>query len=690
MLKELEKRDQYLDALEAYVKANPDILPVRGGEMEIPRQLVDVGTAMKIHLTSYGSYNAAFTVTHNCFGHDSEPEQIPLSFEKQGEDYVTDVEICFDQPGNTRLEYWVNRERLVRQVAVLDKGYMAVIPWVGSNAPYLDEELHRFDLSGDYWMDAPGLRENPAETVKKFLPHIRNHRRYGDHTACFINGRTILPTADTDCLFELPTDIQRKGLQQIKRQTEILGYDKLDLVASYTPGSDTMHLLEEMGVKGLTSLCAWQNWQDGGWKINHCGVANQPYYPAEEDFRRAGKERDIMCYTMGSATCNRNYSIMLFDGCPSNIVPGERYAKHRVVNQQLQRFYDVFDGFIQDSKNNDSLLTVTIALESFRGFMDWAATNEAAIRYMAKKAATERIVFTSAADVSDYHKTHKQNMQPAYFFQPDYFYGYHHMTKPGRVDDRLEADTPEFLAVIRRSSMLPMYYYDYTKPWESVLFEDTERNEYGHVDPDVHKPSECYPKQVYTEDMEITSAFVGNRLEIRICSESPKEKMVSGVFDVPFEADFAISFDKDDVKYHKLTDRFTGNTHLFLELGKIAEGESVITAVITGKCRIPKCAELIKDGFGAMYFGDHAYLRSTDRDAGVRVTVPAPDGAYLRLISGKKIAAKAGMLTFTVNTNWEDESSILYGYDQALLEENLKQAIMESMGPTACKRVKWE
>ena len=149
------------------------------------------------------------------------------------------------------------------------------------------------------------------------------------------------------------------------------------------------------------------------WKINHCGVANQPYYPSTDDFRRAGKQRDIMCFTMGNASCNRNYSIMVLDGCPTNIVPGERYLANRVVNQQMQRFYDTFDGYINDSQNNNSLLTVTIALESFSGKMDWNATNEAAIRYMVKKAASEKIIFTSAADIADYHRKNNLDMQSA-------------------------------------------------------------------------------------------------------------------------------------------------------------------------------------------------------------------------------------------------------------------------------------
>ena len=688
MMRELERRDICLAKMRQYVAEHPQALPKHGGEIHLPSRLVDRGTSLRIELICYDSDNAALTVTHNCFSLDSDPEQIPLHFEKRGDDYYAQIELTLDIPGNTRIEYWANQEKLVRQIAVLDTGYMALIPWVGANKPYLGEEIHRFDLPGDYWA-TPGFSEDPAETIRSFSNYLQGNRRYGDRLVSFINGKTFVPDSATDCLFDIPREVQEKGFRQLQQLMELLGCSPIELVASYTPGHDTLEILEELGVKGLTSLCAWQNWMDGGWKINHCGVANQPYYPAADDFRRAGDVRDILCFTMGNATCNRNYSIMALDGCPTNVVPGERYLDHRVVNQQVQRFYDVFDEYIADAKNNSELLTITVALEAFRGFMDWTATNEAAVRYMVKKAAKEKIVFTSAADVADYHKKRRLPMQKGYFFQPDFYYGYHNGTLPGRVDDRIEADTPQYLAVVRRGSALPMYFYDYTTPWENDLFEDTQRNIFGLVNPDEHKPSDCCPKQVFTEDMQIETAWHGENLHSHICSGSAKPRMVTGVFDVPYALDAQITFDKKDLTFRKIQDPFTGNLHLFVDLGALDAGHTLITGHVTGTKREPVQAEILKDGFGAMYFGDHAYLRSVDRDAAISVELPAPNSAYLRLVSGDKIFAQDGMLRFSVNTHWADEAPILYGYSRELLEKNIQQAAVRVTGQTTCSRWSW-
>ena len=162
--------------------------------------------------------------------------------------------------------------------------------------------------------------------------------------------------------------------------------------------------------------------------------------------------------------------------------------------------------------------------------------------------------------------------------------------------------------------------------------------------------------------------------------------MVTGVFDIPYEKDFTINFDKGDVTYRKIHDFRTGNTHLFIDLGSIESGTSVITATINGIQRIPENPELVKDNFAAMYFGDHAYLRCTDKETAIAVTIPAPKGAYLRLISGKRIYERNGILAFPVNACWEDESAILYNYDKKLLEQNLPCTTIRITGPTTCSR----
>ncbi len=682
----LNRNDKNIENLKKYIAENPDALTRKQGDLLVPKRLVDKGTKMTVKLISYAGNNAAFIVTKNCFSDTAVPEPYYIDLKDDGYAHTQEITLTFDTPGNTKLEFWVGGERIVRQIAVLDKGYLAVIPWVGSNYPSIDEEIHRFDIAGDYWFDNPQVESNPETTVEKSRFLSRNAHKYGDRAACFINGRTIMPDSETDSMFELDYESQRRGLHQIGKQMEILGFHKMELVASYTPDAVSIGILEDMGVKGLTSLCAWQNWQDGGWKINHCGVSNQPYYPADEDFRRAGKKRDIMCFTMGSASCNRNYSIMVLDGCPSNILPGERYFDNRAIHYNIQRFYNIFDGYIADAKNNDNLLTVTIALESFCGFMDWHAVNDMSVKYMVKKAATEKIVFTSAADVADYHKEKNMDLQEAYFWQPDYYYGYHNGEMPGRVADRIEAVTPEYLAVVRRGYSLPMYYYDYTTEWDPTEVDTATWNKFGHINPDHNLPSQCVPRQVYTEDMELKTEICGDTIKINIYSETPKKKMVAGVFDIPFEADFETSCSKTDLKTKKVSDLWTGNTHLFVDLGSLDTGETHIEIKICGTPRTPLSVESTKDLLGVMWFGERAYLRCLDGDSAIRITVDAPSSAYILLHNGKKVYPANGKLDCIINEEWFNEAPLLEGYPRADFEKALSRAVIEKIGDTKVSR----
>ncbi len=186
--------------------------------------------------------------------------------------------------------------------------------------------------------------------------------------------------------------------------------------------------------------------------------------------------------------------------------------------------------------------------------------------------------------------------------------------------------------------------------------------------------------------MELNYTLKKNILKIYIKSDTPKKRMVTGVFDIPFHKDFEISCDKPDASIKKIHDYRTGNTHLFIDLGVLGKGETVVTAEISGNPQKPVNPEYIKDGFAAMYFGNHAYLRSCDKEAAIKVELNAPDNAYLRLISGNRIYSKNGKLSFTVNSDWENESSILYNFPENIFAKEIKKARVKVIGKTTCSR----
>ena len=499
---------------------------------------------------------------------------------------------------------------------------------------------------------------------------------FGDRMALNLNANDMIPDSETTNISDLDTLSKKRGIQQFLKLYENLGFEPIELVACYTADTEYVDMLEEAGIKGLTSLCAWQNWQDGGWKINHWGVSNQPYYPSRENYRKNGDKRNIMCYTMGNTSYVRNYSIYTMESCPSLCVPGERYELNRVEHFQAQRFYDTFDTYINDAKNNDELITATIAFESFHGHADWNAVNNLALRYIIKKAATEKIVFVSAADVTDYHVRKKLPMQKCVFFQPDVYYGYYDLELPGNVPDRLEIDDPEFLAVLKRGSTLPVYFYDFQETWGPET-EDGDMNEFGLANPDVVSTEDYYPPQVSRKDLSIDTALESNLICIKICSETAKKRMVTAVFDIPLESDFTCRTDRNGVSLKKITDNWTGNVHLSIVIENIQAGEEEILIQLSGTSRTPVQTEVLTDHFAAKWYGDHAYLRSTSREQAVILKIKAPAEAYWVAQDGIRHQTQDDILEIRINEFWYNEAPILYGCTQTQLEEALKQAEIE-------------
>lgn len=680
----LNEKDVLLDKLEKYIDQNPDALPSKTCNIILPKRLVDVGAEMTVEFES-DTANASVCVVHNCFKSDSVTETIPLSFACEGGVFKASVKMRFDIAGNTKIELWSGNTRLIRQVAVLGEGYSAVVPWIGSNTPYVDEILHKYDIPGDYWFSIIGINETPEDYLKICKKYLKNMHLYGDRLAFTLNGKTIIPLSEVGSLFDLDHDTQKRGIEQCLRCMELLKVP-VELVASYTPDYFAFEILEKHGVKSLTSLVNWQNCDDGDWIINHCGIPSQPYYPAIDNFRRNGKKRNIMCSVMGNSSYDRNYSIMAFDSCPTNVSPGQRYFENRVVHHQVQRFYDAFDGYLSDCGNSDELTTITIPIEAFSGNSDWNIANELALAYMAKKAATEKIVFTSAADVADYHKEKNLIMQKAYFYQPDYYYGYHNAELPGHIPDRIEAETPDYLAVIARGETLPKYYYDYTTPWENKP-DDLPRSKFGVINPDTADHTVSVPPQLIRNDMQITNTLENNKITVKVTSKTAKRNMVTGMFDIPFEKDFEIISDK--AVCTKVNDCFTGNTHLFIDLGAVPAGESEYVITIEGTPAVPGSNESVNGLLGAKWFGNHAYLRSTERGTAFYAEIAAPETAYIVGQDGIKITPENGILRFAVNASWNNEAPLLYGYPKSEFDKNLATAKIKNIGETTCNPWSW-
>lgn len=684
----LDETDAMLDRMEKTVAADEDFSLPKLPRISLPRKLTDAGDEMDITVSCGFDTILTVIVTEDAFGACPVIHTPRLVPEKTETGVKATFSFRFARPGNTKIEVFANGQaRVVRTVGVLAPGYLAVIPWVGANTPAIDTEIHRYDLPGDCWSIGTvwGDEKTYLSRVKTAL---YNSLVYGDHLVPTVNGSDFIPDSETDNLFELDEETQRRGLHQLMRRARIIGAEDPSLIASYTPDALGIRLMEEAGYRGLTSLCVWQNWQDGGWKINHWGAANQPYYPADEDFRRAGEARGIMCFSMANSSCSRNYSIMTQDSCPTLCVPGERYFGRAAQHFQIARFYDAFEGYLKDVANTEDLLCVTVPLENFRGAADWQAANELAVRYMVKRAENAKILFTSAADVADYHIRKKLPMQSAFFYQKDTYYGYHNGDLPGRVADRIEVETPVCHAVYGKGRVLPLFFYDYTAPWKQTGggYAQEGRSVYALVNHDKTDTSRFAPEQASREGLSAAFSWDGDVLSLSFRSPRDYRHMGACCFDLPFAHGFTVKNGYENVTVKTVTNGENDRENLVFTVTGLPAGETVLSFPIAGE-RIDVSAgeEWVGEKISVLQRGERLYFNLLDCTEAVRVTLPAKAGAYVVFQNGTRAEAKDGTLSFSVNDDVQNEAPIGYG----LSVDDVKHASVTVTGTSKTSHWSW-
>lgn len=690
----MRRNQTAVEAFAEYLEKHPEERLSRPLELLVERRMVRVGQSLTVRVEAHTAEPPIIFVTPNYLGEQAgERKRLPVTFTANADGWRGKYELTMQTAGNTRIEAVTGELRIVRNIAVYDTGYLVVTPWIGSNFPLVDEALHQYDLPGDYWLgDHATPLDDPPE---KFLELVREQRklayRYGDRTVPFINANWLMTGTVEGNIFELPAACQEQGLQATLRMLALAGFDSTELVASYTFGNETPTILEKLGIKAITSLCIWQNWQDGNWKINHWGAPNAPYYPAEDDFRRAGKKRGIMAFSMGTTSNVRNYSIYTMDGCPTLVCPGQRYTGQLAQHYNIQRFYDTFEGYLQDARNNATPTYVTIAIEDFGGRTDWRLANERALNYIVGRARTERIIFASAADIADFYAAEYPALQPTAYLQPDFYCGYRVDDKPALLPDRIEVDHQQYLAMFRKGEALPQFLFDYTREWNCALFDSAERNRFGLFNPDRVLADRLTPKQVDRRGLsvQISRQLCADVLTLTfdVTAQSPVSRLPLAVFDIPL-TDCRITYGSTAAYF--LSDGQTGATHLVAEFSNILVGHQRLQLRIQGMLIHPKerlsciqdmlCvreAEAPKtDENGTLLTArkaPHCYLWSHDGAQAIRVSFDGSrlPGAWLAGNDGRRSEAKSGVWSFTINQDWRNEAPILFGATAEQLEASL-------------------
>lgn len=596
--------------------------------------------------------------------------------------HVANAEITADRPGNCRIVWNINGERLVRVFGVVEPGYTVCTLWLGTNLPAIDQEIHKYDLPGEYWVgDWWSPFDKTPEQVLKYLKQLAGFRHtHGDVLVPFVNAQWILPGIPNFNIFDLDAKIQTDGFMMVREFMDILELGPLELVGSYTMGHDTPAAVSRAGIKGLTSLCVWQNWLDGCdencWKINHWGAPIVPYYMADDDFRKVASGKGVIGFNMGTATSVRNYSVFCLEGCPTNVIPKRRYTSDGVIPANIHRFCYAVESWLHDAGNNSEPLFVTVALENFGGREEWRKANELAVDYLVQQAGEKKLLFATSADVASYYLKN-YDVQPEHiFYQPDVYCGLRPDVKPAVLLDRIEFSNHLCHSLHVDGQELPQILWDFTSPWQNKEWEDKKeiRLPNGLIPPELVIDRGCVPKNVDLKnvDVNITTETIDGVLCVKVTLDLPSSfrLLPISLWRLPLSSEgVRVQCDSADVSWRSVADGFTGNLNGLVLFENVSKGRTVATLTLEGKAAHPRNpAFTIGDSIDAREVTvNHqpcVYLWRADgaKDITLELTLPRDGTAYALSTDGQKYTPdETGRITIPCTDQWQHESYVVYG-----------------------------
>ncbi|MBN1555344.1 MAG: hypothetical protein JXA11_11405 [Phycisphaerae bacterium] len=596
--------------------------------------------------------------------------------------HIARVEISADIPGNCRVVWKVNGERLVRVFGVVEPGYTVCTLWIGTNFPPIDREIHQYDLHGEYWVgDWWSPFDKTPQAVLDFIQPLANfYHSHGDVLVPFVNAQWILPGIPNFNVFDLDADLQAEGFMLVRDFVDVLEIGPMDLLGSYTMGHDTPAAAARAGAKGLTSLCVWQNLLDGCdencWKINHWGSPIVPYYLADDDFRKVAPGKGILGFNMGTASSVRNYSVFCLEGCPTNVIPMRRYTSDGVIPANIHRFYYAVESWLHDAANNAEPLFVTAALENFVGREEWRQANELAVEYLVRRAREAKLVFATSADVAEYYLEH-YDVQPEHiFYQPDVYCGLKPDVKPALLPDRIEFSNRLCHSLHIDGQFLPQILWDFTSPWKNEEWEDKKdiRLDNGLIPPELVLERGCVPKNVDLKnvDVNVTTETADGTCTITMTIETPSSfrLLPISLWRLPLAPEnLTVTVDSADVSWRSVVDGFTGNLNGLLLFENVSKGRSVATLKLEGAPAQPRnlvfeLGDSIRGREVTMNRRTCVYLwRADARDeVSLELTFPTDRTVYAVSADGHKVTPdENGLLSISFTNRWQREFWLLYG-----------------------------
>jgi hypothetical protein len=733
----IRENDRTLDELEASVaKAKEAGTWGFATDLTVQPALVRTGEPVTLTFRARGPAPApskAWVVPDYLGAKPGEQRPLALDWKPAGPDaHVAVVKLVPDRPGNWsvnwKMEGKAGPETLTRMLGVIEEGYAVyrfqfttqpaiwepeLLPKDFDGKPYSGPQafdvLHQYGLAGDFWIGefkyGRYLVFPPEQTMRNAAVLRKMQHQFGSSFSPLFNADWILPKSPDRNLFRVPVDVQRTGLNQLKRCWDLLGFAPLHLLATYTQGHETPGLAKEAGVKALDNMCQWQNWLDGhsgnDWLINHVGAPPFPYYVADDDFRKVAPGRSIVQLPQGTASAVRLYTVTAMEGCPKNafLSTDSNYAPkmigRRAQSANTDRLETAIDMWNEMAAYQKEPLFLSISMENFTEREDWNLASVRAVEYLRNKARTEKIVFTQGEGMADYFLNHYDRQPENWIYWPDIYAGLTADFKPAQLADHIEVSNAEFHSDHWDGNALPRFYWDHTKPWSNPVWDDAaglRKSPPGLIPPDLIKAETFTPKM---EDLSGVKAEVritaagesGVRVAVVVDSPRAYSFLPIAVWRIPFAGKGLSVESPANARFLPIVDGSTGNLHGVAVCREVKAGRNEWIFELKGEARPFEDPQIVLGDsvLGRMFLRNsvpHAYLWLAEGAAPARLTITAPSNRKVQVHynDGTTEETTGGTLSVRLSGDWPTKSPMVIGLTNQELRDNAQLALEANPG----------
>lgn len=494
-------------------------------------------------------------------------------------------------------EFW-------RTFAVIDNSYAVCMFLSTSNGvPRPASDLNRLHLPHEEWIGEALVLNNVLQCApKNWADWSRETRQFGMKVNPHLYGQYWVrgPIKDPQANFQAESPERQKAiLAGYHEMLPWLGFGPIDIVSAYTMDNSFCLRAKEAGFKTIASLCPGQNFMDGPMRINHFGMPERPYFVSPEDFRKPGPggPRGFV----GVSQCARHTFLNREFNCTYVLEPAwnefynEGGGRGVVDDIWMSRVYDFFDAMLQNRLSQNTPYFFNVGLEFNGRAPGITEGNRMLIEYAAKKAKAEPLVFATGPAVTEYYRHHFTETPETTCYLPDFFGGQTNLNKFPGYPDTLEIEGPAFQSLLRAPEILPVYHYDYLKPWHCPAWgnDDLPRNQWGYLYPGQHDPYQVVPKIVDKRLFEVKRADAAREgalvITLTVQAKIKQKNLALALWDIPREwrkGEDWWSVAGQGARFVPVRAPFTANLNGLL-IADIAMGQNKFTVTIKTPARKP-------------------------------------------------------------------------------------------------------